>query len=176
MTPFRRDGFADLWNEFARVQEEFGRLLSSPSLSTSLPLNVWHDDHNLYVETDLPDIDPSQLDVSIAEGNQLTVQGERKAPEVSGAVWVRQERPYGRFTRSVTLPVLVDADNVEANYEDGVLKLKLPRLNRSCDFSAQTLDDNKENHHGRIKLANSEPQQWQSRDHRNTHTDGVATN
>jgi HSP20 family protein len=65
--------------------------------------------------------------VSIAEGNQLTVQGERKAPDVAGAVWVRQERPYGRFMRSVTLPVIVDADKVEASYEDGVLKLKLPK-------------------------------------------------
>ena len=51
----------------------------------------------------------------------------RAAPEVPGAVWVRQERPVGRFTRQVTLPVLVDADKVEARYEHGVLKLTLPK-------------------------------------------------
>jgi HSP20 family protein len=40
---------------------------------------------------------------------------------------VRQERPYGSFSREVTLPVLVDADKVQASYENGVLRLVLPK-------------------------------------------------
>ena len=70
---------------------------------------------------------PAALDVTVTEGNQLTIQGERAAPDIQGAVWVRQERPAGRFTRAVTLPALVDADKVEAVYADGVLKLTLPK-------------------------------------------------
>ena len=65
--------------------------------------------------------------VAIHEGNQLVVSGERKAPEIKNAVWHRQERPYGQFVRTVTLPVLVDADRVEARFEQGVLKLTLPK-------------------------------------------------
>jgi HSP20 family protein len=42
-------------------------------------------------------------------------------------VWVRQERPFGKFTRAVNLPALVDADKVEAKYADGVLRLTLPK-------------------------------------------------
>jgi HSP20 family protein len=124
----RRDPFNDLWSEVNRVSEEMNRLFGPRGAAgAGLPLNVWADDHNLYAEVDLPDADPGKLDVTVTEGNQLTIAGERAAPDVKGAVWVRQERPFGRFTRAVTLPVLVDADKVEARYENGVLKLTLPK-------------------------------------------------
>lgn len=126
MASFRRDPFSDLWAEFSRMQDEFHRVINGRT-TTGLPLNVWQDEQHVFVETDLPDVDPDQLELFVAEGNQLTIQGERKAPEIPGAVWVRQERPFGRFTRSVALPVLVDADRVEAKYEHGVLKLTLPK-------------------------------------------------
>ena len=127
MAGYRRDPFNDLWSEFSRMQDEFNRMLGGRPSAAGLPLNVWQDDHNLHVEADLPDIDPNTLDISVAEGNQLTLKGERKAVAVPGAVWVRQERPTGQFTRAVVLPVLVDADRVEAKYEHGVLKLTLPK-------------------------------------------------
>jgi HSP20 family protein len=128
MVNARRDAFGDIWAEFNRVSDEVNRLFGpAQNRGAGLPLNVWADDHNLYAEADLPDVDPAKLDVTVTEGNTLTVAGERTAPEVPGAVWVRQERPYGRFARTVTLPVLVDADKVEASYENGVLKLTLPK-------------------------------------------------
>ncbi|MFO0797829.1 MAG: Hsp20/alpha crystallin family protein [Gemmataceae bacterium] len=127
-----RNPFNALFNEVTTVQDEVARLFGrvNPFATTAPggpPLNVWEDDHALYVEVDLPGLDPAALDVTVTEGNQLTVQGERAAPEIQGAVWVRQERPAGRFTRAVTLPALVDADKVEAVYTDGVLKLTLPK-------------------------------------------------
>jgi len=63
----------------------------------------------------------------VNEGNQLMVQGERPAPQITGAVWVRQERPFGKFVRAITLPSLVNPDRVEARYENGVLRLTLPK-------------------------------------------------
>jgi len=121
--------------EVDRIQDEFARLFgrlgsfAAPTgggVSTPL-LNVWEDDHALYAEADLPGLDPAKLDVFVTEGNQLTITGERTAPEVKGATWVRQERPFGQFTRVVGLQVLVDADKVAANYENGVLRLTLPK-------------------------------------------------
>jgi len=114
------------------LQEEFARLFgrggfARPAGGPVPLLNVWEDEHGLYVEADLPGVDPAKLDVTVTEGNQLTVQGEWKAPEVKGAAWVRQERPAGQFTRVIGLPGLVDADKIEAKYEDGVLRLTLPR-------------------------------------------------
>jgi HSP20 family protein len=124
-----------LFNEVNSMQEEFARLFGRVSpfvagaapTASSPPLNVWEDEHALYVEADLPGLDPAGLDVTVTEGNQLTIQGARPAPEITGATWVRQERPAGQFVREVVLPVLVDADKVEAKYENGVLRLTLPK-------------------------------------------------
>jgi len=130
MVTTRRDPFGDIWAEFNRVSDEVNRLFGpgrGAAAGAGPALNLWADEHNLYAEADLPDLDPAKLDVTVTEGNTLTIQGERAAPEVRGAVWVRQERPYGRFARTVTLPVLVDPDKVEATYENGVLKLTLPK-------------------------------------------------
>jgi len=134
MNRLRRNPFGLLVNEVNAVQEEFARLFGrvSPFATASTAvagplLNVWEDDQALYVEADLPGIDPAKLDVTVTEGNQLTLQGERAAPEVKGAAWVRQERPSGSFTRVIGLPALVDADKVDARYEHGVLRLTLPK-------------------------------------------------
>ena len=129
-----RNPFNALFNDVASVQDEVARLFgrvnpfaAAAAAPAGPPLNVWEDDHALYVEADLPGLDPAALDVTVTEGNQLTIQGERPTPDIQGAVWVRQERPAGRFTRAVSLPALVDADKVEAVYTDGVLKLTLPK-------------------------------------------------
>ncbi|OWK35853.1 Hsp20/alpha crystallin family protein [Fimbriiglobus ruber] len=128
MFTVRRETFGDLLNEFTRVSEDMNRLFGlKASGGVTLPIQVWADENNLYAEVDLPAFDPAKFDISVTEGNQLTIQGERTAPEVNGAVWVRQERPFGKFSRVVTLPFLVDADKVEAKYEHGVLKLTLPK-------------------------------------------------
>jgi HSP20 family protein len=126
MFPFRSDPLGDLEREFNRLSEAFSRGFGMRPSGGPL-MNLWADDNNVYAELDLPAVDPGKVEVFVTEGNQLTVQGERSAPEVQGAVWVRQERPFGRFTRQVTLPVLVDPDKVEARYEHGVLKLTLPK-------------------------------------------------
>ena len=133
MTRNRRGPFSFFLNEASQLQEDFNRLFGrfapfSTPAGGSVPLvNLWEDENSLFVEADLPGLDPATLDVFVTEGNQLTVQGERKAPEVKGSAWVRQERPFGRFTRVIGLPSLVDADKVEASYEAGVLRLTLPK-------------------------------------------------
>lgn len=117
-----------LWQELSNAQDEFARWMGRLSGVTAGPeLNVWEDEHAVYAEADLPGIDPAQLEVTVTGGNQLTVQGERTAPKFEGASWLRQERPFGKFVRAVTLPTLVDADKVEAKYEAGVLRLTLPK-------------------------------------------------
>ena len=134
MNRVRRNPFGSLFNEVHAMQEEFARLVNrvSPFAHTGQTaaaplLNVWEDEQALYVDADLPGVDPAKLDVTVIEGNQLTIQGERAAPDIQGATWVRQERPAGQFVRVIGLPALVDADKVEAKYEHGVLRLTLPK-------------------------------------------------
>jgi HSP20 family protein len=87
---------------------------------------VWEDGDNLYVEAELPGFDRDQIDVSVI-GETLTIAGQRRPRVSENAVWLRQECWYGRFSRTLTLPVAVDADRVEAAYDGGVLTLTLPR-------------------------------------------------
>ena len=127
MTRYYRDAFGDLFTEVNRIQEEFQRLFTGPASFPGPAVNVWADANNFYAEADLPDLDLAKLDVSVTDGTQLTIKGERTAPQVDGAVWVRQERPAGTFERTFALPTLIDADKVEAKYEHGVLRLTLPK-------------------------------------------------
>lgn len=125
----RRDVFGDLFREMNRWQE-FSRLLGRGGLANSAGLpavNIWEDELAVHAEADLPGIDPAQIDVSVTEGNVLVIQGERPTLAVDNAVWIRQERLAGTFTRTMTLPTLVDVERIQATYEDGVLKLAMPK-------------------------------------------------
>jgi len=114
------------------VQDEVARLFNRVAPFTSATasgpqLDVREDDHAIHVEADLPGVDPEKIDVTVTEGDRLTIRGERPAPAIEGANWVRQERPCGEFLREIQLPAIVNADAVGARYENGVLKLTLPK-------------------------------------------------
>jgi HSP20 family protein len=133
MPHINRYAFPELWAEMGTLQDELNRLFhrfnaTGRAASPLAPaVNIWEDEHNVYAQTDLPGFDPAKLEVFVTEGNQLTIHGERSAPEPKGAVWHRQERGFGRIERVLTLPSLVDADKVEAQFADGVLTLTLPK-------------------------------------------------
>jgi len=124
----RRHPLGTLWREFNQVQDEFARWFGRPAATSPDALvNLSEDENAVYVELDLPGIDAGKLEITITEGNQLSVTGERVPPAIPGVVWVRQERPFGKFERTISLPTLVDAEKVEAKYEFGVLRLTLPK-------------------------------------------------
>ena len=124
----RQNPLGVLWNELNQVQDEGTKWCGRATRGPGAPaISVWEDDQAVHAEADLPGLDPAKIEVTVTDGNQLTVQGERPAPEVTTAVWIRQERPFGKFIRSVTLPSLVDPDRVDAKYENGVLRLTMPK-------------------------------------------------
>jgi HSP20 family protein len=89
------------------------------------PVDIYEDEHNITLKVDVPGIDEKDIDVRI-EGNTLTVHGERKIEkEEKEENFRRVERQYGEFTRSFTLPSSVDPGQVNANYDNGVLKIAL---------------------------------------------------
>jgi len=122
--------------EFSTLQERMNRLFrdsfgdGQEALSTSTfapPVDVYEDEHNVTLKIEVPGIDEKDIDVRI-ENNTLTVHGERKfEKEEKEENYRRVERQYGSFTRSFTLPNTVDHENVQANYEKGVLKIKLAK-------------------------------------------------
>lgn len=91
------------------------------------PLNMWEDDNNLYVEAELPGFELKDLEIYVTGGNQLSIKGERKQPELEGGAWHRQERGFGSFSRIIELPSSADNDNVSAEFKCGVLTITLPK-------------------------------------------------
>lgn len=137
MTLTRWQPFNQLWGrELGRLQQEMGKLFDSfglergnwPALAVSFPaLNTWEDGDCFYAEAEVPGMSLEDLEIYVT-GNQLTLQGERKQVDFGDkSVWHRQERGFGKFTRTVELPYDVDADKVEAKLCQGVLTLKLPK-------------------------------------------------
>jgi HSP20 family protein len=82
---------------------------------------------DLVLSFDIPDVTEKDVQLTIT-GDLLTLRGERRfereAPEDN---YHRVERLYGRFERSVQLPMTVQTDKVKASYRDGVLEVKLPK-------------------------------------------------
>lgn len=134
----------DPFNEFTNIQDRLNELFAQPggffSGPISLfrgaeptgtafvpPVNVYEDEHNIIVTAELPGIEEKDLNITV-ENNVLTITGERKMEtEVKKENFQRVERRYGRFTRSFTLPPTVDPENVNAEFNNGVLKLTLTK-------------------------------------------------
>src|SRR5712675_890512 len=126
------------YRELNTLQERVNRLFHESfsnegrdeSLATSSfapAVDVYEDEHNITLKIEVPGIDEKDIDVRI-ENNTLTVHGERKIEkEEKEENYRRVERQYGSFTRTFTLPATVDAEQVEANYDKGVLKIKLAK-------------------------------------------------
>ena len=89
--------------------------------------NVWEDEQNFVAEADVPGLKMDELTVSVM-GNELTVEGERKANERDGVTYHRCERSVGSFGRVIHLAVDVEAEKVEATLCDGVLTITLPKV------------------------------------------------
>lgn len=91
-------------------------------------LNIGEDNENLYVDALAPGVDPKTLDVSATQ-DLLVISGEKKAllSSVGAEAIHRSERAAGQFTRSIALPFEVDSEGVKAAYQDGLLRIVLPK-------------------------------------------------
>ena len=91
------------------------------------PVDIYEHEGTLVLKAELPGIDPKGVDVRV-ENNVLTLRGERKFDqEVKRENCHRVERAYGTFSRSFTLPSVVDTQNIKAEFKDGMLRLTLPQ-------------------------------------------------
>lgn len=94
-------------------------------------MDVRQEKDNVIVETSLPGIDADKIDISI-ENDVLTVSGRtEEKTEVRREDYYRKEIREGSFSRSVILPMGVKADEAEANYEKGILKITLPKADHA---------------------------------------------
>jgi len=124
----------DFQNELHRLQGQMNDVFASGrgSLRGVSPyqfplLNAWETSDSYYVEAEVPGLALEDLEICMADANTLAIKGQRKQPELAGGQWHRQERAFGLFERSFTLPGAVDADEVDASLKHGVLTIRLPK-------------------------------------------------
>lgn len=131
----------DPFRSFSIVQEQMNRLFgdalfrgrSDDSALTSWapPVDIYETPEELVVTADLPGVNEKDFDVRV-ENNTLTIRGERKFEKtVSEDNYLRTERSYGSFSRSLSLPNTVNPDAIRAEYRGGVLTIRMPKREES---------------------------------------------
>ena len=127
----RWEPFGDLF----ALQRGLGRRMRRESLWPSefvssgaeLPLDAYETKDEIVFTAVVPGVKPKDIEVTVAHG-VLTIKGEIKAEEeVEERDYIRRERHYGKFCRTVTLPQEINADGAKAEFEEGILKLILPK-------------------------------------------------
>lgn len=120
----------NLREEFDRLFEEaldMPRLRWDEATNWGLALDVAETDENFLVKASVAGVNPDDIEITISD-NVLTIKGELKADEtIEESRYHLRERRFGSFTRSITLPVPVNADAIDATYEHGVLTLTVPK-------------------------------------------------
>ena len=106
------------WSGFGRTGQLF--------TGWSPALDLYESGDHFVAVVELPGMRKEDIDISLHDGT-LTISGERKRESNNGETAQRTERYVGAFRRSITLPTRVDASKVNVTYQDGVLKVTLPK-------------------------------------------------
>jgi HSP20 family protein len=125
----------DPFIEMDRLRREMDSIYSAfaegrgitPAAGVFPALNMFEDDHSLYVRAELPGVAPENIDITTKQNN-LIINGERKiAAEGEKVSYHRKERDAGNFRRIISLPTQVATDKVTATCKNGVLTVTLPK-------------------------------------------------
>lgn len=118
-----RDAMDRLFEDsFVRTRQGAGALGAE-----SLVVDVYETPESVVIKTGVPGVSPEDIEITIT-GNVLTIKGETRVEEkVEKEHYIRQERRYGSFKRSIAVPEAADAEQAEASYEHGVLTLTVPK-------------------------------------------------
>ena len=118
----------------SRINSFFGRPLLHPAGADffadrewSLPVDVCEDDKEYVIKAELPEVNKEDVKITLEDG-ALKISGERKmVKEDNGVKYHHVERCYGAFERSFVIPEGAKADEVSAEFHDGLLKVHLPK-------------------------------------------------
>ncbi len=125
-SPFReldhfRRNFDDMFDRLLGgwAPEAIHRELNAPAIESYV------ENGNIVIRADLPGVDPKDVEITVND-DMLTVRGKRESSkEEKGKNYIHREVAYGSFERSMRLPKGVDANSVKANYQNGVLEVRV---------------------------------------------------
>ena len=128
--------YSDPFETLLQLQQALDSFHASSWLSTSTsgaggfpPLNVFRKGDDVVIVAEAPGLKKDELDIQV-KGRTIQMSGAKSLAYGDGVSLHRRERSAGRFSRSLSLPVEIDAEHVEAEYHDGMLAIFLPRADR----------------------------------------------
>lgn len=113
------------YDPFRELDRLTHQLLDSTPRSALLPMDAYRRGDRFAIAIDVPGVDPGSIEVTV-EKNVLSVRAERSFTPAEGDEVVVAERPQGTFSRQLFLGENLDTDQIEAAYENGVLRLGIP--------------------------------------------------
>jgi HSP20 family protein len=113
------------YDPFRRADRLTDGLFGSLARTPWMPMDAVRQDDHLEIRFDLPGVRPDSIDLTV-DRNVLTVKAERSWESSEDSNVIARERAHGTFTRRVRLGEALDADHVEARYDDGVLHVTVP--------------------------------------------------
>lgn len=122
----------DPFREFDRLtQQLFGSTPGTWSRPSAMPMDAYREGDAYVIALDLPGVDPDAIDIDV-ERNMLTVKAERRPATKSDDIQMElSERPLGVFSRQVVLADSLDTEHISADYDVGVLTLRVPIAERA---------------------------------------------
>ncbi len=131
----RWDPLKQLANVRDNLRDNMNRILEDGIASVGgsvIALDIYETDDAVIVETNpIPGATGENIEVSIT-GDVLTIQGEtKKTDDPQQATYLRQERRFGHFSRSVTIPLAVKSEEAKATFKDGILTITIPKSEKS---------------------------------------------
>jgi len=128
--------YSDPFETLLQLQQALDTFRGSPWLGTSTsgaggfpPLNLFSKGDYIVIVAEAPGLKKDELDIQV-RGRTIQITGAKTVAYGDRASLHRRERTTGRFSRSLNLPVEIDADQIKAEYRDGVLAIYLPRAER----------------------------------------------
>ncbi len=159
----------DPFSEMTSLRDAMSRLMESAFISPGVtagtadsmgvPVDLWENENEYVVQASLPGIKPEDVRISV-QNNVLTLEGERKddRERKDGEHSLYREHRYGTFSRSFGFNSPIDADQAQAHFEHGVLRLTVPKSEaakpkqiRICGGSSQDVIEGQQVEHPQVK-------------------------
>jgi len=121
---------ADLEKKPEEEEEEKDWLEEAEGEEGQLTIDVYQTESDIVIKSTIAGVDPEEIDISITN-DMVTIKGKRSKDEkVETESYYYQELYWGAFSRSVILPVEVDADRAKASIKNGILTIRLPKVEK----------------------------------------------
>lgn len=117
----------DPFSQLDRIAQSVFDTSRQPRL---MPVDLFREGDQYVLNADLPGVDPGSVDVDV-DGHLLTIRAQRSAANRENSRWLAQERPFGSYQRQFTIGDDVDAENISASYDNGVLSVVIPVAERA---------------------------------------------